>query len=87
MALDPSDAYIRHARTQLPATARCTVGDAHSLPITHASFDVCVSGLVLNFVQRPTSGGGNDARAGTALRGGRPGSGRDPRHRCRNALP
>ncbi len=30
-----------------------TVGDAQTLPFVDAAFDACVSGLVLNFVERP----------------------------------
>jgi SAM-dependent methyltransferase len=57
VGIDPSQAFVAHARARLPAaTARFTVGDAQSLPFADASFDACVSGLVLNFLKRPEQG-------------------------------
>ncbi len=57
VGIDPSQAFVAHARSRLPdAKARVTVGDAQSLPFIDASFDACVSGLVLNFLQRPARG-------------------------------
>jgi SAM-dependent methyltransferase len=54
VGIDPSHAYVVHARAQLPeARAHVTVGDAQTLPFVDAAFDACVSGLVLNFVERP----------------------------------
>lgn len=54
VAIDPSEGFIAYARTQLAsAKARVTVADAQSLPFADGSFDVSVSGLVLNFVPRP----------------------------------
>jgi SAM-dependent methyltransferase len=54
VAIDPSEAFIAYARAHLPAArAYVTVGDAQALPFSEGSFDVSVSGLVLNFVPRP----------------------------------
>jgi ubiquinone/menaquinone biosynthesis C-methylase UbiE len=49
--LDPSPAFVAHAGAQV-ADPRVSfqVGDAMALPFEDASFDGCVSGLVLNFV-------------------------------------
>ncbi len=57
VGIDPSHAFVAHARAQIPdARARFTVGDAQSLPFAAVSFDACVSGLVLNFLKRPERG-------------------------------
>src|SRR5437870_4139517 len=54
VGIDPSDAYISYARAHLvDSRARFQVGSAQSLPFAAESFDVAVSGLVLNFVPEP----------------------------------
>jgi ubiquinone/menaquinone biosynthesis C-methylase UbiE len=52
---DPSAAYIALAGTQMDddPRARFEIGDAQALQAAAATFDVVVSGLVLNFVPRP----------------------------------
>ena len=51
--VDPSAAFIEHAKAHVQGPARFLVGDAQSLPLDAASTDAAVSGLVLNFVPRP----------------------------------
>jgi SAM-dependent methyltransferase len=51
--VDPSAAFIEHAKAQVQGPVRLFVGDAQSLPLDAASADAAVSGLVLNFVPRP----------------------------------
>jgi SAM-dependent methyltransferase len=52
--IDPSAAFIEHATARVGAErVRFEVGDATALPMPGASFDVAVSGLVLNFVPEP----------------------------------
>lgn len=49
--IDPSEGFIGHARHAASDTrAEFRVGDAQSLPIDSQSFDVVVSGLVINFI-------------------------------------
>jgi SAM-dependent methyltransferase len=50
-AIDASEAFIRHAKEQI-ADSRVTfiVGDARELPFDNQTFDIVVSGLMLNFV-------------------------------------
>ena len=52
--IDSSAEFVRYAKVQVDSE-RVTfeVGDAQALPIDSASFDVVVSGLVLNFVPEP----------------------------------
>jgi SAM-dependent methyltransferase len=52
--VDPSEGFVAHTRAAIddPA-ATFRVGDARSLPLGDAEFDVVVSGLVLNFVPGP----------------------------------
>ena len=47
--VDSSEGFVGHARGTVPA-ATFVVGDAQALPFEDDSFDVVVSGLVLNFV-------------------------------------
>lgn len=49
--VDRAPGFVAHARAAVDA--RFAVGDAAALPFRDASFDVAVSGLVLNFVPRP----------------------------------
>ncbi len=52
--VDPSEAYIAHARDQVrDARVRFEVGDARALPVATGAYDAVVSGLVLNFVPEP----------------------------------
>jgi len=52
--VDRSDGYIAYAREQVrDPRASFEVGDAVALPIEPGAYDAAVSGLVLNFVQRP----------------------------------
>jgi SAM-dependent methyltransferase len=49
--IDPSSAFISRARWFVhDPRATFDTGDAQALPVTSASFDIVVSGLVLNFV-------------------------------------
>lgn len=54
MAVDPSDTFIAHAQNKI-TDKRITfhVGDALHLPTDAHSFDMVVSGLVLNFIPEP----------------------------------
>jgi ubiquinone/menaquinone biosynthesis C-methylase UbiE len=53
-AIDPEQAQINHARNGPVANrARFEVGDAEVLPFADGTFDVVVSGLVLNFIPDP----------------------------------
>ena len=56
VGVDPSPAFVAHADEQ-SADPRLSfqIADAMALPFEDANFDVCVSGLVLNFV--PDAGG------------------------------
>ena len=67
--VDPSPAFVAHASAQVTdPRVSFQIADAMALPFERASFDVCVSGLVLNFVpdawdavtemRRVTSGSG-----------------------------
>lgn len=57
MGVDPSPGFIDYAKTHVgDGRARFEVGDGQALPMRNASFDAAVSGLVLNFVPRPSSG-------------------------------
>lgn len=49
--VDPSPAFVAHASAQIAdPRAWFQIGDAMALPFEDATFDVCVSGLSLNFV-------------------------------------
>ena len=55
MGVDPSAGFIDYAKTRITSPlASFEVGDAQSLPVDRASFDVAVAGLVLNFVPEPS---------------------------------
>jgi len=52
--IDASPAFIEHARARFKGVRmRLEVGDAQSLPLSPASVDAAVSGLVLNFLPQP----------------------------------
>jgi len=51
--VDPSAAFIEHAKAHVRGPVRFLVGDAQSLPLDAGSVDAAVSGLVLNFVPKP----------------------------------
>jgi SAM-dependent methyltransferase len=52
--LDPSEAYIAHAREHVQdERAAFAVGDAQALPVATGVYGAVVSGLVLNFVPEP----------------------------------
>jgi SAM-dependent methyltransferase len=52
--VDPSHGFVEHARTAARDTrAAFLQGDAEALPVEDGSFDVVVSGLVINFVPDP----------------------------------
>lgn len=54
LGLDPSPAFIAFARERLADTRiSLQVGSARDLPIDTHSFDIAVSGLVLNFIPEP----------------------------------
>ena len=54
VGIDPTPAQVAHAAGRLgDRRARFGVADARALPFADASFDVVVSGLVLNFVPEP----------------------------------
>lgn len=51
VGIDPSAGFLDRARENVPdPRARFMTGDAQALPVTAASADVAVAGLVLNFV-------------------------------------
>jgi SAM-dependent methyltransferase len=53
-AIDPSSGFVEHARAAAGgAPATFVEGDAQSLPFDDGTFDVAVSGLVINFVPDP----------------------------------
>ena len=55
IGVDPSAGFIDYAKTRITSPlASFEVGDAQSLPVDRASFDVAVAGLVLNFVPEPS---------------------------------
>lgn len=62
--IDRADGYVQFVRQQVPAErAQFEVGDAQALPVPTATFDVAVSGLVLNFVPQPNQAIGEMMRA------------------------
>src|SRR5215510_9947528 len=55
-SIDASAEFIEHARARIAnPLASFEVGDARSLPMDRASFDVAVAALVLNFVPEPSA--------------------------------
>ena len=68
-AVDRSASYVAHASARLrDAGVRLAVADARALPFPDRSFDVVVSGLMLNFVPEPARAVAEAARV--AVRGG-----------------
>jgi SAM-dependent methyltransferase len=56
VGVDPSSSYVAHAAAGVDdPRASFRAGDAMALPVESASFDVVVSGLVLNFVPDPAA--------------------------------
>ena len=54
MGIDRSDGFVSFTRSRIGnPNARFETGDAQALPVESDSFDVAVSGLVLNFVPQP----------------------------------
>ena len=54
MGIDRSEDYVNSARSRVhDPNARFETGDAGALPVESETFDVAVSGLVLNFVPQP----------------------------------
>lgn len=52
--VDPSPGFIEHAQTRITSErVRFAVAGAQALPMEATTFDVAVSGLVLNFVPQP----------------------------------
>jgi SAM-dependent methyltransferase len=57
VAVDPSSGFIAHVRKAITdPRVRFEAGDARPLPLDSGTFDVVVSGLVLNFVPQPDQG-------------------------------
>jgi SAM-dependent methyltransferase len=51
LGIDPSEGFLANARRYITdPRARFEIADAQALPVADASFDVAMSGLVLNFV-------------------------------------
>jgi SAM-dependent methyltransferase len=66
-AVDQSAGYLAHARARISdPSVRFEVADAAKLPFPAGSFDVVVSGLVLNFVPDPGATIAEAARVTTA---------------------
>ncbi|MFJ8012754.1 class I SAM-dependent methyltransferase [Streptomyces sp. NPDC096339] len=53
LGVDPSPGFVASARADAPARTGFVVGDAASLPVRDAEWDVVGSGLVLNFLPEP----------------------------------
>jgi SAM-dependent methyltransferase len=66
VGVDPSEGFLTKARARLEGKATFHVGTATDIPLPDASFDVIVSGLVLNFVPGPASGLAEMKRKGAA---------------------
>ena len=57
VGIDSSDALLSYARSKEPhPSVSFRLGSAESLPYAESSFDVAVSGLVLNFLEDPARG-------------------------------
>jgi SAM-dependent methyltransferase len=55
LGVDPSDGFVTHARERVSdMRAQFRVGNAMALPVADSTFDVAVSGLVLNFIPDQT---------------------------------
>ncbi len=64
VGLDLSTGFIQHAKAHVrDSRAHFAVADAQSIPIQSASFDVSISGLVLNFMREPPRAVGEMTRA------------------------
>ncbi len=62
--IDRSEEFVAYARAQLrDPRARFEVGDAQALPVESSTYDVAVSGLVLNFIPEPALAVAEMARA------------------------
>jgi SAM-dependent methyltransferase len=56
LGVEPSPAFVAHATNAVrDSRASFRLGDAQHVPVQDASFDVVVSGLVLNFVSDPAA--------------------------------
>jgi SAM-dependent methyltransferase len=64
LGIDRSRGFVGPARVRSGARASFLVGDAQALPVTSGGFDAVVSGLVLNFVPRPSTMLAEMSRAG-----------------------
>ncbi len=54
IAIDPFEGFLRHARTAAQdRRLNCLAGTGGALPIAQGAVDAVVSGLVLNFLERP----------------------------------
>ncbi len=53
VGVEPSEGFLKIAREHLAGRAAVDRGSATAIPLDHASVDVVVSGLVLNFVPDP----------------------------------
>jgi len=56
IGVEPSEGFLAEARAHIGDKAAFHVGNATALPVKDASWDVVVSGLVLNFVPEPAAG-------------------------------
>jgi SAM-dependent methyltransferase len=52
-AIDQSQGFVESTQARLGIDATCQVGNAMDLPLPDSSFDLTVSGLVLNFIPDP----------------------------------
>ncbi len=56
LGIDRSEGFVAHARARATdPRARFALGDGMTLPVPTGTFDAVVSGLVLNFVEAPSS--------------------------------